>query len=565
MVRVTHAAAQQPEDVPAWLGLLSEPELRLWLAFPHGAAVDYSSGDPGQDSPANAAHWDPRRQIRAAVVAALALGARSPIPGRTAGVRVVGAHVVGQLDLRHGIVEVPLTMRYCYLEHTVRFDEAVTKSVDLTGSHTGRILAEGAHIRGSLKLAGATINGGEDFSLHLDEVTIDTDLHAKGLTCLGSLCLIGARIGAVLDLTESRLHHPQHTALNIGGAVIGRTLLLGKADIRGQVRMPGAAVGGMALLSRTRITECADTAFEGEALNVSGGGYFQHGFHAEGMVVLVGARFGGVLSFRDASLSGHAGEPALNANGLRVERSLYLTHGFRAVGEVKLTALQVSGHLDLVGMAPDSGHLTLYHASIGTIRDEGCASWPSSLILDGLKYTAFDPYLPANTRKELLARQYNGYHAQPYEFMAAYYRELGHDEEARDILLTKERVRRTTAGRWSRLGGVIFDTLVGYGYRPLRAVAFSVLIQLAATGFFAIDRPTQISPDEHLAYYPAWYAADLFVPIVHFGQTDQFQSHGFAAGVAMVLPYLGWIVGIAIVAGASRTLSRGSGVLGQAE
>ena len=124
-------------------------------------------------------------------------------------------------------------------------------------------------------------------------------------------------------------------------------------------------------------------------------------------------------------------------------------------------------------------------------------------------------------------------------------------------------VRRIDGRRWDRFVGVMFGTLVGYGYRPMRAVFFSILIQLAAVGFFAVNRPTQIRADDHVVYYPALYAADLFVPIVHFGQADSFQSHGFAAVVAFVLPYLGWAFGIAIVAGASRALARGgSGMLG---
>jgi hypothetical protein len=68
-----------------------------------------------------------------------------------------------------------------------------------------------------------------------------------------------------------------------------------------------------------------------------------------------------------------------------------------------------------------------------------------------------------------------------------------------------------------------------------------------------------IDPTDHVTYYPVLYAADLFVPIVHFGQTDAFQSHGLAACVAYALPYLGWALGVAIVAGASRTLSKGGG------
>ena len=165
---------------------------------------------------------------------------------------------------------------------------------------------------------------------------------------------------------------------------------------------------------------------------------------------------------------------------------------------------------------------------------------------------------PAKDRIRLLRKQ-PGYAAQPYEFMAGYYRELGHDAAAREILIEKERVRHAGFHRLSRLGSVISSTTVGYGYLPRRAAMIALAVQAAASVFFALDRPTVIDPTDHVTFYPVLYAADLFVPIVHFGQTDAFQSHGLAACVAFALPYLGWALGIAIVAGASRALSKGGG------
>jgi hypothetical protein len=188
----------------------------------------------------------------------------------------------------------------------------------------------------------------------------------------------------------------------------------------------------------------------------------------------------------------------------------------------------------------------------------GIVNWPETVLLDGFTYDAFDPYLPAQERIKLLRRQPT-YAAQPYEFMAAYYRELGHDLASREILIEKERVRHRDFRRLSRVGSVISSTALGYGYLPRRAAFIAFGIQVAASVFYTFEVPTTVHPDDRVAYDPVLYAADLFVPIVHFGQSDAFQSHGFAAWVAFALPYLGWALGLAIVAGASRTLSKGSG------
>lgn len=582
-----------PGGVPTWLEPLNTAEQRLWEAFPHGDTVVYASGAAEVDDPSNGTDWGPERTIRASVIAALALGASKAEPGRTAGVRIVGARIVGQLELRHGIVDVPLTLRRCRVEGTIRVDEAVTRSIDLTGSHIGRVRAEGARVRGSLKLAdavveipsGAAVSGSgggsegagsstgeevyalsstprtsarfEEGLLHLDEITIDTDLSAPRLRCAGTVSLIGANIGAVLDLYEAQISRPLRVSLNLGGAQIGRQLLAGRAVFKGQVRMPSASCGGVVHFSRASITEAAGTALTAEGFTSAGDGYFQHGFHAVGGVALIGTRFGGVLSFRGAHLGPAQAWPVLHCGGMQVSRGLYLNDGFRAEGEVRLVGATIGGHLDITGMAKDSGPLTLYHASVATIRDGGPKTWPRELMLDGLTYNAFDPYLPAKERLTLLRRQRHGYRAQPYEFMAAYYRELGHDEDARAVLLEKERARRSTDRFRERILGRLFDVSVGYGYRPMRAVVYGALIQIAASIFFFIDPPSQIRPEDHVAFYPVLYAADVFVPIVHFGQSDAFQSHGFAAVVTTVLPYLGWALGLSIVAGASRTLTRG--------
>jgi hypothetical protein len=580
-----------------WLEPLSAAEQRLWDAFPHGETVVYATGVADLDDPSNGGDWGAERTIRAGVIAALALGASKAEPGRTAGVRIFGARIVGQLELRHGIVDVPLTLRRCRVEGTIRVDEAVTRSIDLTGSHIGRVRAEGARVRGSLKLAdavveipsGSAVSGSssgvgsgsgsvgsvtgeeiyalsstprtsarfEEGLLHLDEITIDTDLSAPRLRCEGTVSLIGANIGAVLDLYEARISRPMRVALNLGGATIGRQLLAGRAVFKGQVRMPSASCGGVVHFSRATITDVAGTALTAEGFTSAGDGYFQRGFHAEGGVALIGTRFGGVLSFRGAHLGPAKSWPVLHCGGMQVSRGLYLNDGFLAEGEVRLIGATINGHLDLTGMAKECGPLTLYHASVATIRDNGPQTWPRELVLDGLTYNSFDPYLPAEQRLELLRRQLHGYRAQPYEFMAAYYRELGHDEDARSILLEKERARRSTDRIRDRILGRAFDLLVGYGYRPMRAVVYGAVIQVAASIFFFLDPPSQIRPDDHVAFYPVLYAADVFVPIVHFGQSDEFQSHGIAAVVATVLPYLGWALGLSIVAGASRTLARG--------
>jgi hypothetical protein len=545
-------------DGPDWLGVRTDPEERLWDAFGLGRQVEFWHGE----------------QIRAEVIAALALGAVAGIPGRTAGVRIRGARIVGELDLRHGTVDVPLTMLNCTFTDAVRLEQSVTKSIDLKNSQLVGLAANGAHIRGSLTLKGVEIAGdGQDAAL-LQMLTVDAELDCNRLRCAGALTLINARVGSEFRLNQATLSNPGGIAINLGGMTVDSSFYCSDAKIEGHLRMPGLTVGGVISMTRSTLThpptegQFAHQSITGDSISSGGNAFFDE-VTAAAQIDLTGAGFGGRLSFKAASLSSPKPTwPALVANSVTVGRGLYIGDGFRSDTGVRLTGAQVAGHLDVYGMAPDSGRLQLYYAKVGTVRDGrtkygqyvsgGITSWPADVQLDGFTYEAFDPYLDAGERVELLRRQ-PGYAAQPYEFMAAYYRALGHEEAARRILIEKERVRHQDFSPLSRLGSVISSTLLGYGYLPRRAAYLALAVQAAASAFYAYDVPTAIHPGDHVTFYPVLYAADLFVPIVHFGQTDAFQSHGLAAFVAFALPYLGWALGLAIVAGASRTLSKGGG------
>ncbi len=478
-----------------WLGELTAAEEKLWEAFPFGKVI----------------RFEHREIVRAEVVAALALGARAGRPGRTAGVRIRGAEVTGELDLRHGTVDVPLTMLDCTFTDPLRLEESVTKSIDLTGSHLPGLRADGAHIRGSLDLTHAKITGGGHDAALLQKLTVDTDLVATDLHCEGRLSLIGARIGAVLELNSTELRNPGDVAINLGGMTVASSLYFSDGTIEGHLRMPGLSVGGVLALTGTALShsptegEYANLSLTAQSLSTVGDALFDHGFNATAQVSLTGARIGGRLSFKGARLATTREDwPALMADNVTIARGLYIGDDFHAAGAVRLTGIQIGGSLDLYQMAAGSGPIELYYAKSATVRDGktandrhidgGIESWPDKVQLEGFTYEAFDPYLPAKDRIKLLQKQ-PGYAAQPYEFMAAYYRELGHDQAAREILIEKERVRHAGFHRLSRLGSVISSTTVGYGYLPRRAAFLALAVQAAGQRLLQVLRPPSHSSD----------------------------------------------------------------------
>ncbi|MEY9964889.1 hypothetical protein ABIA33_002931 [Streptacidiphilus sp. MAP12-16] len=577
---------QGGSGIPSRLGRLSATERRVWLAFTRGEKVDLRVGDAEVDNPANADQWGADRVVRGEVVAALLLGAGPSTAGCVGAVRIAGARITGELSVDHGRVAAPLLLQGCLFEGPVNLDEAVTESIDLSGSQLTTLSAYGAHVRGTLDLHDLVVNGTPERAVHADGITVDGSLIADRIKVTGSLCLINAVIGGQVTLNEAELTNagPEGKALNAGGMRVGRSLLAKRLVASGEVRLPGAHIGSALLFDGATLTCEGADAFNGGALTVASSAYFRLDepkgdvpFSAHGTVRLVGARIGGGLHFTGAQLeriepvAGAANEgeapeeqPVIAASGLVVEGSLYLVKGFSTEGEIRLTGARITGHLDIREMSSPKALLTLYAATaLGGIRDS-LDSWPGRLNLDGFTYGAFDAYFSPRERLQLLDRMVRrddavtvgAYRAQPYEQLAAYYRSLGNDGDARTVLLAKQRAQRARLPFWQRLPGHLLDLLVGYGYRPLRAIGWAVGLMVAGSVYFSEVTPQHVSTEDHSLFNPVLFAADHLVPIIRFGQPEVWQYHGLAAVVTVVLTVLGWTLGIAIAAAASRTLTR---------
>jgi hypothetical protein len=562
-------AVRGESEVWRALGRLTATERRICTAFPTGAEVDLRSGDAQVDDPANADDWPASRSVRAEVLSALLLGASRESPGRVAALRLRGARITGPLLLAHSRITASWLLEQCRIDEPIDLEGAQTGSIYLRGSHLRSLSAYNARIDGVLAVSRATIAGTPELALYADGVTISGDLRARGSHVIGSVRLIGADIRGQVILFEARIVNPSGKSLNAGGMRVGRSVNCAGLNAVGEVRMPGAQIGsslvfdGASLdgadggaVSATGLTVASDVSFRQER---PGAGRF---FESHGVIWIPSARIGGGLYFSGARLDGR-GTVALHARRANVDGSVNLDRGFTTADEIRLTTAKIGGLLDVSGMTSPDALLTLYGASVaGGIRDVGDC-WPRRVDLDGFTYGRFDPYRGARERLSLLRRQIRasqsepgGYRAQPYEQLAAYYRGLGNDGQARTVLLAKSRAARATQPWYRRVGGYLLDGLVGYGYRPSRAIGWALALLIGASVYYSTVTPTRVDSQNTSDFNPVLYTADQLIPIVRFGQPEIWQFHGAAAAVGAVLTVLGWTLGIAIAAGASRALTR---------
>ncbi|MGH3598753.1 MAG: hypothetical protein ACRDQH_00500, partial [Pseudonocardiaceae bacterium] len=166
------------------------------------------------------------------------------------------------------------------------------------------------------------------------------------------------------------------------------------------------------------------------------------------------------------------------------------------------------------------------------------------------------PGVDVATRLRWLQIVLPGYDPDPYDQLAASYRDSGHDDRADTVLLAKQRHRHAARGLAGRLWGRLQDWTVGYGYRPWRAGLWLAVCWLLGSLWFANHQLAPLDSGQNPSWQPVIYTADLLVPVVNFGQDGLWRASGPSAWVASVLTAIGWLLLSTGATGATRIITR---------
>ncbi|QFQ94982.1 oxidoreductase [Streptomyces phaeolivaceus] len=522
---------------------LNARERQLWNSFAHGGAVDVRDGARTEEP-----------TVRAEVVAALLLGAGAePAPGDRPALRLTGARVTGVLDLRFAEIPVPVVLDEC------RFDEAP--------------LLGGATIR-ELVLTGCDLPG-----LAADTTQMGSRLVLSRCRLTGPLVLTRAQIHGDLDLRGTVITAPGTEAISAVHLVAGGNVLCTGLTVRGTFRCSGATVSGEFDLEGASLHNPGGHALDAYHVQITEDFTFHPGFSADGRIILSGATVGAAIGFCGARLN-NPGDVALEAVDVTVARNFDLGRGLRVDGGVTLDGSGVGTRLsfheatltnpagtalslrlaqaretDLRTRRPIDGTVDASGARLGTLYDAP-DTWPSDLRLADTVYDALATPLSAAERLGWLRHGTAAYLPQPYEQLAATYRRLGHEDEARTVLLAKQRHHRASLPRHTRLWGYVQDATVGYGYRPLRATLWLVALLACGALYFAAHPPAPLEPSKAPPFNALVYALDLLIPLPAFGQDLAFAPHGTAQWLAYTLTAAGWILATTTAAGISRAINR---------
>jgi hypothetical protein len=445
----------------------------------------------------------------------------------------------------------------------------------------GTLRMVNARIGGSLRLANAELKvaRGEqtpyyDRALHLDGSEIGGDIEATSLRVLtGQVRLADVTIGGNVLAWNASVVHPGRDAFSARRTKIAGNFHLTDASVEGTLRLQGVEVGGSVNLYGTRLTHPgvrATTSFSVDCRTARIGRDLvltedkDRAFFAEGGVNLDGATIARRVDLRGAELG------SLSRDGLALDASDVSADEFL-----------------LTPGSPPSGRVGLRRAHCGTLGDnENFWASTGGIELEDFRYDALqvaiklDDDKGLNRRIELLRNALDGYRPGPYDQLAATLRRSGNEEHASTVLLKKQQFRYdalakgfTVFGPGVKVWSWLQRSMVGYGYRPVRALGWLLTLLVIGSLWFwlgtdsCIHAPPKLyavngarcavnQQDTGLEWSPVLYTADLLVPIVDFGNKTRWFMHGADKWVAAGITAMGWVLATTIAAGVSRMLRR---------
>jgi hypothetical protein len=576
--------------------------------------------------------WDDRK-IRAEVLVKLCTG---EVPDWSVhprwGLRLRGTYIAGQVDLsRAQMTQCPLAFDTCRFEEEVVLYQATTTdlsftacalpsltgdelnscaSLRLTETHLCQISLDGAsfrgsvelskvclinpgeyalsadrmsagnvyllgtHIKGKVRLLGATLSGqlscdegttlintGED-ALHAEGMKgedMEGVLHAEGMSASG-VYLRDTHVKGMVNLVDATLSgqlgcFEGTTLINTGGYALNASRMsassvyLLETRVEGGVRFLGANISGQLGCGKsTMLSNSGGYALSADRMNA--GDVYLRDTHVKGGVRLVGANIRDQLGFFERTMLSNSGGHALNADGCQVEGKLVLFLGEAAVGTVSFSNAQIGTLVDDLGSWPGlSDTYNLVGFSYHSLGDEDLdrrLEWIS-------KSKPFSPHV--------------------YTQLAEVYRHSGQEGLARHVAIRREkdRGRQPDLSQWVRAWNRFLGLTVAYGYQPWRALV--PLVVLFAVGWFLFTRPPaqeiMVHPSPNIkgpinaeachepypCFSPPVYVLDTLLPIVDLHQESNWVPArprpwgGWYEVLTWVLIASGWILTTAVVAG----------------
>lgn len=396
-------------------------------------------------------------------------------------------------------------------------------------------------------------------ALHLDGTTVGGDIIGRQATVRGQLRMVDLQAKGSLILDGSTLDNPRADAVLGNRSRIGSNFAAREVEVAGGLELRAVHVGANLDLRGSRITQPGRYRHQpaGKPSLDVGGAIIGRDlicargakeFVAHGGVRARRAQVGRMATFAGAVLGDKLDAHALNLLGMAVQE------------------------LELTPISPPRGDVTLRQVRC-TVLDDNEVFWGATGRIDLEEFRYDSLRHPIDLRDDgevdrrlrwLRQAMRRTYRPGPYDQFAEMLRAGGNDEHAATVLVEKQRLRyRAVAEGRRRLRPLVLlwswlqRAMVGYGYRPARALAWLVVAWLLGSIWFATGPELEeINADDELSWNAWLYTIDLVVPIVDFGNKNRWNPPGLSQWIASGLIVTGWVLATTVAAGVTRLLKR---------
>jgi hypothetical protein len=502
------------------------------------------------------------------------------------------------LDASHAKIDGGVSLaRGFKAEGTVDFTDAkIGGTLDCDG---GQFVSDGR--RAALNMKAARVQGSVYLRRALKVTTgLDTDLDyiAEGGVDLSDTTIGGNLMCTDGQFTRENAGQDRVWALNASGAKINNDVSLdGSFRTDDGVALVGTTVGGKLDCSNGHFiaTEKSPPSqmklrelLELKAINavrckIQGAVYLSYDFNAVGEVDLGGATIGGDLVCNYGQFSSWpypepaviTGEfaTALDCSSAKIDGNVSLRGGIIAVGDLNFAAASIGRSFELRSYSYEDDHgkeirdvprimngiLDLRFTKVGTLFNER-ESWPpiDSLRLQGFVYDRIHPEAPQSAEPHsqngqlgwLYLQPWNEFSHQPYEQLAAVFRNMGLEDQAKEVLIALNEDQAAQKIPSSAIGDLIwykvFGSMIGFGYRPWNAFWISLAFIVLGWWLFRLgyrqglvtpveDRPfffeqkDNVEACKHPELYPKFsacvYSLETFVPLLKLDVSKFWQPN----------------------------------------
>jgi sRNA-binding regulator protein Hfq len=349
-------------------GKLTEADKKLFNAVAAAEGANYTEGGD-KDKPEDANRWGEIRIIDANRIEWLCSNKQAKEIVSDKGIQIAGAKVKGVFDLSFAEISFPLRFVSCVFTEEINMRSSRIKFLNLVGSHTGSIRADGVKVEGGVFLRNgfkakggvyfprATIDGDFDCSngefinkggkaIIADRIDVKgTVFLSDGFKAEGEVRFTGATMGDFYCEKGSFVNENGIAIFADGMDVKGGVLLRNGFKAKGEVNFGGTMIGGNFICNKGEFINENGMAILADRMDIKGSVFLGDGFKSKGEVCFLGAAIGGDFYCGNGEFINKGGT-AISTDGIGVKGSVFLRNDFKSEGEVRFPEAVIGGDFD---------------------------------------------------------------------------------------------------------------------------------------------------------------------------------------------------------------------------